>query len=61
MLFFDMEPLKNPGAHDWHLGWAIADPLKLVYLPGRHFTWTEQELAVLLPVNLDGLKNPGAH
>ena len=33
MLLFDVPNLKNPVAHASHLGWAMAEPATLVYLP----------------------------
>ena len=37
VVLFDVEGLKNPGAHSSHLGGAVIEPDVAVYLPGGHF------------------------
>ena len=38
-MLLDVEALKKPAAHAVHLGWEVAEPLTLVYLPGGHLMW----------------------
>ena len=35
-LLFDVETLKNPGAHATHFGGAVIEPDAAVYFPGGH-------------------------
>ena len=39
VLLVDVEALKNPNGHNSHLGWLVAEPATLVYLPGGHLVW----------------------
>ena len=59
MLLFDVTLLKNPVAHDSHLGWAVTEPDATVYLPGEHLVWAIQESVSTLFTDSKALKNPG--
>ena len=61
VLLLDVSALKNPAAHNAHVGWEVAVPTAFVYCPGGHLVWAVQEsvMASLLDVNV--LKNPVAH
>ena len=61
LLLFEAEFLKNPGAHDSHLGWVVAVPLTMVYLPGGHLACAVHASGLLPLGDGSDLKNPGAH
>ena len=50
MLLIEVDSLKNPVAQGSHLGWAVVEPLALVYLPGGHLVWRVQASVLLLLV-----------
>ena len=60
VLALDVVSLKNPGAHDSHLGSPMA--VTLMYLPGGHVAfWTAVQKSVLvLLLDVLALKNPNA-
>ena len=57
----EKEDLKNPIAHALHVGWAVAEPVAVVYLPGGHLVWAVQESVTLLLFDDNTLKNPITH
>ena len=61
MLVADVCFLKYPGRHAVHLGWAVAVPTALVYLPGGHLVWAVHALDLVLLGDGEALKNPGTH
>ena len=61
VLLLDVEPLKNPVAHDLHLGWEMAEPTVCVYVPGGHLLCAEQKSILMLLVDVVPLKSPTAH
>ena len=60
-LLVEVDSLKNPVAQDSHLGWAVVEPLALVYLPGGQLVWAVQASDLLLLGDVEALKYPGAH
>ena len=58
MLLLDVALLKNPVAHDSHLGWALAVPTVFVYLPGGQLEWATQESVAVLLFDVNALKKP---
>ena len=61
LLLSEVDSLKNPVAQDSQLGWAVVEPLALVYLPGGHLVWGVQASELLLLGDVEALKNPVAH
>ena len=61
MLLIEVDSLKNPVAQGSHLGWAVVEPLVLVYLPGGHLVWRVQASGLVLFSDGSDLKNPSSH
>ena len=61
VLLLDGKPLKNPVAHNLHVGCAVALPIFSVYLPSGHVLWAKQELVVVLLLDVEAVKNPFGH
>ena len=61
VLLTDVKALKNPCGHTSHLGWELAVPAALVYLPGGHLVCATQESVSMFLLDVKSLKNPDAH